>query len=138
MGFVIALNPAGFVETHRLPTTLGIILILQAILNHFKLQLADGTYDFSAVKLVDEKLRHAFVHQLLDTLLQLLGLHGVGVLDVLEHLGREGGQASVVEIFALGERVTNLEGSVVGEADDVAGPCLVDSGFALRHKLRGR
>ncbi len=39
--------------------------------------------------------------------------------------------------LALGERVANLEDAVVGQADNVPGPCLVDGLLALRHELRG-
>ena len=43
----------------------------------------------SPVELVDEQLRHTFVHQLVDTLGKLFLLHRVGILNVLEHLRRE-------------------------------------------------
>ena len=75
---------------------------------------------------------------MLDAALELLGLHRVGVFDILEHLGREGGQAAEVQLFAFGQCVANLEDAIVGQTYDVAGPSLVDGALALRHKLRGR
>lgn len=88
---VVRLNPAGLMQVNRFPTTFGVVLILQAILDYFELKLAHRADDFTSVELVYEELRHAFVHQLFDALVQLLGLHGVVVLDILEHLGRKRG-----------------------------------------------
>ena len=53
-GGVIAFNPAGFVEADRLPVTLGIVFVFEAILNHFKLQLTHGADNLAAIELVDE------------------------------------------------------------------------------------
>ena len=88
-GGIVAFNPAGLVERDGFPTTLGIVFVLQSVLDDFKLELAYGANDFTPVKLVNKELRYAFVHELLNTLLELLGLHGVGILDVLKHFGRE-------------------------------------------------
>lgn len=87
LGFVVALYPAGFVEADGLPAALGVVLVLKAILDDLELELAYGTDDLTAIELVDEELSHAFVHELGNTFLKLLGLHGVGVLYVFEHLG---------------------------------------------------
>ena len=137
LGGIVAFDPAGLVEGDGFPTTLGIVFVLQSVLDDFKLELAYGANDFTPVKLVNKELGYAFVHELLNTLLELLGLHRVGILDVLKHFGREGGESAVMEEFALGEGVANLEGSVVGKADDVARPCLVYGSLALGHKLGG-
>ena len=89
LGIVITLNPAGLIEMYGLPAALGVVLILQTILDHLELQLTDGTNDLTVVELIDEQLGHTFIHQLIDTLLQLLRLHRVVVLDILEQLRRE-------------------------------------------------
>ena len=81
---VICLYPASLVEMHRLPAALGVVLVLQAVLDNLELQLTHGTHDAAAVELVDEELRHTLVHELLQSLLELLALHRVIVLDVLE------------------------------------------------------
>ena len=86
---IVALYPTSLVEMHRFPTTLRVVFVLQAILNHLKLQLTYGTDDLPIVELVDKQLRHALVHELIDTLLQLFGAHGIIVLDVFEELWRE-------------------------------------------------
>ena len=71
---VVALYPASLVEMHWFPAALGIVLILKTILYYLKLQLSHCANYLSAVKLVYKQLRHAFVHQLVDALLQLLCL----------------------------------------------------------------
>ena len=93
---VVRLYPTGFVQVNGFPTAFGIVLILKSILDDFELKLAYRADDFAPIELVDEELCHAFVHQLFDTLVQLLGLHGVVVLDILEHLWRERWQAAEV------------------------------------------
>ena len=86
---IIAFNPAGFIQAQRFPATLRIVFIFQTLLNNLKLQLPHRTDNLTSVELVDKQLCHTFVHQLVDTLVQLLGLHRIGVLDVLEHFRRE-------------------------------------------------
>lgn len=81
------LYPASLVEADGLPTALGIVLVLETILNNLELQLTYRTDDLAAIELIDKQLGDTLVHQLIDTLLQLLGLHGISILDVLEHLG---------------------------------------------------
>ena len=82
--FIIALYPASFMEMNRFPTALGIVLILKTILYYLKLQLAYCSHYLASIELVDKQLRHAFVHQLVDALLQLLCLHRVVVLNIFE------------------------------------------------------
>ena len=74
---------------HRLPAAFGIVLVLQTILDHLKLQLAHGADNLTVIKLVDKQLGHALIHQLVDTLLKLFCLHRIIVLDILEQLWRE-------------------------------------------------
>ena len=69
---IIALYPAGFMEMNRLPTALGIVLILKTILDNLKLKLTYSADNLSSIKLVYEQLCHAFIHQLLKPLLELL------------------------------------------------------------------
>ena len=85
-GLVVRLNPAGFVERHRFPTTLCAILVEEAVFDNFELELAYSTDDFAVVILVSEHLSHTFAHELVDTFLKLFCLHWVGILDIFEHL----------------------------------------------------
>ena len=135
LGGVVTLNPAGFLETDRFPTALGIVLVLKTVLDDLELKLSDGTDELTPIELVDKELCHTFVHQLVDTLGQLLLLHGVGILDILEHLRREAGDTTEMEFLSLSKRVTNLEGSIVRQSDDVARPSFVNGSLALGHEL---
>ena len=65
-GGIVALNPAGFVEAHGFPTTLGVVLVFQAVLNNLELQLTYGTDNLTSVKLVHEELCHTLTHELVD------------------------------------------------------------------------
>ena len=135
---VVAFDPAGLVERNRLPAALCAIFVEQAVLDDLELQLSDCTDNLAAVETVGEQLGHALVHQLADTLFELLGLHGVGVLDVFEHFGRETGQAFEMDFLAGGDCVADLEVAGVGNTHDVAGPGLVDDALFLGHESRGR
>ena len=137
LGGVISFYPASFVQVDWLPTALGAILILQPVLDDLELQLAHGAHDTAPVELVDEKLGDALIHQLLQSFLELLALHGVVVLYILEHLGGERGQPAEMQLLSLRERISYLEDAVVGQSHDVARISLVDSALALRHELRG-
>ena len=82
--FVVAFYPAGLIEMYGLPTAFGVVLVLEAVLYDFKLQLSYGADDFSSVKLIDKQLCHTFVHELIYASLKLLGFHRIVVLDVFE------------------------------------------------------
>ena len=56
----------------------------QTVFDDFELEGADGTDDLAVVELVREQLSHTLVHELVDSFGQLLGFHGIGVLDVFE------------------------------------------------------
>ena len=132
---IVSLNPTCLMQMNRLPTALGIVLVLQAILYNLELQLTDGTHDATTIELVDEQLCHTLVHQLLQTLLELLALHWVIVLDVLEEKWRERWQSTEVILLALSQSITNLEDAVVWQTNDIARIGLIDCTLTLRHKL---
>ena len=88
---VVTLYPARLVEADGLPSAFGVVFMFQAVLDDFELQLAYSADNLSPVELVDEKLCYTFVHQLVNALGQLFLFHGIGVLDVLEHLRRKTG-----------------------------------------------
>ena len=132
---IVSLNPTCLMQMNRLPTTLGIVLVLQAILDNLELQLTDSTHDATTIELVDEQLCHTLVHQLLQTLLELLALHWVIVLDVLEEKWRERWQSTEVNLLALSQSITNLEDAVVWQTNDIARIGLIDGTLTLRHKL---
>ena len=133
---VIALNPASLIHRHRFPAALCAIFVQQTVLDNFELKLSDSADNLAAVELVCEELCYAFVHELLNTFVELLGFHGVGVLDIHEQFRREARQPFVMKVFALGECVADFECAVIGNAHDVAGECFVDDAFFLSHKRR--
>ena len=51
---IVAFNPACLVEMYRLPAALSAILMQEAILYYFKLQLPHGAYNLTSVELIDE------------------------------------------------------------------------------------
>ena len=134
LGLIIALNPAGLVKAGGLPAAQGIVLMLQAVLDNLKLQLAYSTYQLAAVELVDEHLGHTLTHQLVNTLGKLLGAHGISVLNVFKHLRREARQALEMEFLTLSESIAYLEVSGIGKSDDIARPGLLNGALALRHE----
>ena len=112
---------------HRFPTALGVVFILQAVLNHLELQLADGADNLAVVELIDEQLGHTLVHQLIDALLKLLRLHRVVVLDVFEQFRREGRQSPEMQLFTFCQRIANLKHAArIRQANDITRPCLID------------
>ena len=137
-GLIVALYPAGLVKAGGLPTAQGVVLMLQTVLDNLKLKLTYSTYKLAAVKLVHEHLGNTLTHKLVNTLGKLLGAHGIGVLNVFEHLGRETGQALEMELFTLSESITYLEVSGIRQAYDIARPGLLDGALALCHELGGR
>lgn len=86
---IVAFYPASFVETDGLPAALRAVFVKQAVLYHLELELPHGADDFASVEGVGEHLGDAFVHQLGYAFFELLRLHRVGVLDVLEHFRGE-------------------------------------------------
>ena len=136
---IVTLNPTSLIEMYGLPTALGVVLVLQTVLNHLELQLTNGADDLTVIELVDEQLGHTLVHQLVDTLLELLGLHRVIVLDILKQLWRERRQTTEMQLLTLGECVANLEHTTcIWQTNDIARPGFIDSTLSLSHKLRGR
>ena len=106
----------------------------QAVLDHFELQLSDRTDNLTSVELVGKKLGDAFIHQLLDALVQLLGLHRIGILDIFEHFRRETRQSFEMKFFTGSQRITDLEVSGIRQTDDIAGKSLVHHFLLLRHE----
>ena len=133
---VVALDPAGLVDRDGLPAACGVVLVLEAVLDHLELQGAHRADDLAAVERRGEELCHALVHELVDALGQLLELQRVGILDVAELLGGERRDARELELFAFGEGVADLEVARVVQAHDVARIGEVDHRLLLGHEGR--
>ena len=135
---VVALDPAGFVDRDRLPAAGGVVFVFESVLDDFELERPDRADDLAAVERGYEQLRHAFVHQLVDALGELLEFQRVSVLDVAELLGGERRDAREFELLALGEGVADLEVARIVQADDVARVGEVDDRFLFGHEGRRR
>ena len=57
-GFVIGLNPACLEHLKRFPTALGLVLVLQTVLDNLKLQLSYRTNNLATIELADKQLCH--------------------------------------------------------------------------------
>ena len=136
--FIVTLYPTCLIKVHWLPTAFCIILVFKAVLDNLELQLTYSTNELAAIMLVHEQLCHTLAHKLVDTFGKLFGLHRVGILNILEHLGREARQPLEVEFLALGQCITDLEIAGIGQANDIARICLLNCALALCHELGRR
>ncbi|MPM58127.1 hypothetical protein SDC9_104956 [bioreactor metagenome] len=60
------------------------IFMLQTILNDFVLKRTHCADHLSAIHFQGEKLRHTFVHQLVDSLRELFCLQWIFIIDISE------------------------------------------------------
>lgn len=135
---VITFYPTSLIKTHRLPSARRVVLIQQTILDNLKLQLPHRTDNFTTVELIDKQLSHTFVHQLINSFSQLLLLHRIGILNILEHFRRETRQAAEMKHFTFRQRIANLESTIIRQTDNISGVCLVNRCLTLCHKLGRR
>ena len=133
-GIVVGLNPASFVHLERLPFAFGLVLVFESVLDDFELELSHCSDDLTAVELAHKELRYTFVHELVDTLVELFLLHGVGIVDVFEHFRREGRQTLEMQVFTCGERVSDFEVSGVRQTHYISCKRFIDRFFLLRHE----
>ena len=131
---VVGLYPACLEHLQWLPTAFGLVLVLEAVLDHLKLQLSHCANNLATIELADKELRYTLVHELVDTFVELLLLHWVSVLDILEHLWREGWQALEMEHLTCGQGVANLEVTRIWQTNYIACKCLINRLLALRHE----
>ena len=82
-------------------------------------------------------MRDAFLGQLIQRLLELLGPHGIGQTHAAQNLRREVRHAGKIEILAFRQRIADAQRPVIGNADDVARIGLLGKRAILRkEKLR--
>ena len=105
-------------------------------MDDFELKLSDRTDDLTPIELIDEELCYTFAHELVDTLGELLGLHRILVLDVLEELGGEAGETFEVKLLAGSDGITDAEVPRVRQTDDVACEGLFYRLLTLSHEGR--
>lgn len=133
---IVTFYPACLVERYGFPPHSSSIFMKQSVLDYLELKLAYRTDNLTAVELVGKQLCNTFVHELLYTLVKLLGFHRVGVFDILEHLRRETWQSLVVQALAFSQRVADFKVAGIRYADDIAWVGFVDDILLLGHERR--
>ena len=108
----------------------------QAVLNNLKLQLSHGTDNLPAIELIGKQLGYTLVHQLLDTFVQLLCLHRIGVLYIFEHLGREAWQSLEMQFLSGSQRIPYLKVPGIRQTDNITRKRLIHHFFLLSHESR--
>src|SRR5262249_27364915 len=119
-------DPARGLERRGLQLDLDLVLGLDPGFQHVELQFADYAHDMVAADRAAEYLGDALLGEIVERALELFGLHRILQPHAAQDLGREIGDASDLARLALGQRVADAQHAVVGHADDVAGPSLVD------------
>ena len=101
-------DPAGTCVLAAFQAHVGVVLCFQAVLHHFKLQLAYSAQEHGAAGVGFEDLDGAFFAQLGQALLQLLGAQGVLEDHGHEQFRREEGQARELQIGDIGSGAPEL------------------------------
>ena len=118
---VVAGDPARGVDLGGRGTVDDAVLGLEPVLDDFELQLADRAHQQRVVEHRLEHLHRAFLAELAQAFLQLLGAQRVAQLRAAEQFGREIRNAFEAEILAFGQRIANLQVAVIVHAENVAG-----------------
>src|SRR5690606_1209664 len=108
-----ALHPAGGVDVDGVVEGIDPVLVLEAIGHHVELQLPHRPHHHVVAVDGEEHLGGALLRQLLQTLVELLGLEGIAHADAAEQFRREVGHAGELAILPVGEGVADLDGTVV-------------------------
>ena len=126
VGLGLGRDPARRLERRGFEVDMDVVLGLDPGLQHVELQFANHAHDMVAADDPAEHLRHALFRQILQRAPQLLGLHRILQPHAAQDFRREVGDADDLQRLAFGQRVADPQHAVVGNADDVAGPGLVD------------
>ena len=92
---------------------------------HFELQTSHHTDHPIGAQLGFEDLGHPFFGEAFQCAAQMFRLHGVVEPHPLQNLRGEIRNAGEDQIFIFGQRVTDPDRTVIGNADNVAGPGFV-------------
>ena len=126
-------EPAGRRDVGAFVDRVDLVLRGEALGDDFKLQLSDRT-EKDVPELPGEDLNGALFAEFLQALLKLLGLEGVLAAGRAEEFRREVRNARKEHALAFGERVTDVQLSVVVDPDDVARDGVGHDDAVLRHE----
>ena len=135
---LVILNPANVLIRQVFADDLNVILVLQTVLEHLKLQHADNADDnrfHTGIRLAED-LDGALLCDLLDTLDELLALERVLLTDNGKQLGcerRDAGEHALMLGIAHG--ITDGEHARIENTDNIARIRLIDNGAVLCHQL---
>ena len=101
-------DPSGAGVLAAFEPYVGVVLGLQPVLHHFELQLPDGAQQHRAADFGPEHLDRAFLAQLRQALLKLLGAQRIAQDHGHEEFRREEGQAGELQRRAIGDGVAEL------------------------------
>ena len=110
------------------------VLVVEPHPQHVELQRPDHADQRGRAVGRPEHLHDALLGQLLQRLLELLGLHGVGQADAAQDFRREARHADELDVLAFGQRVADAQRAVIGNADHVAGIRLLGQRAILREE----
>ena len=136
-GLVFGEDPAGGLKGGGFEGDGDGVFLFDAAGEDVELQHADDTNDPVGAGGRAEDLGDAFFGEIFEGFAHLFGAHGVGEADAAENFRSEVWDAGEAEGFAFGERVTNAQGAVVGDADDVAGKGFLGERAVLREEEDG-
>ena len=135
---LVILNPANMLIRQVFADDLNVILVLQTVLEHLKLQHADNADDnrfHTGIRLAED-LDGALLCDLLDTLDELLALERVLLTDNGKQLGcerRDAGEHALMLGIAHG--ITDGEHARIKNTDNIARIRLVYDRTILCHQL---
>ena len=101
------------------------------------MKLPDDTDNPTRTDCRFEQFGGTFLGELTERLVQMLRLHRIACATGLQQLGREAWNAPKGEPFTLGQRITDAKLAVVGNANDIARPCVLGR-LALRGQKEDR
>src|SRR3989339_130461 len=103
-------------------------------LDVFELHIADRADDPPVSLPMDKQLLHPFIRQLPDPFVQLFGLEGIPVDELLEDLRGKTRNTLEGEMYPLCQRIADLEVSRIVQPHHVSGPGLFDNALLVRHE----
>ena len=111
-----------------------VVFALQALRHHFELQLAYRPQQQRVARARIKHLNRTLFAEFLQALLQLLGLKRIARTADAEHLRGKVRNALEAQLFTFGQGVTDLQLTMIVDADDVTGHRILAAHAFVRHK----
>ena len=131
---IVTFHPSGGIDINRLELAFDTVFILQALGYDLELQYTDGAKDQIIVGQWFEQLGCTFLAELSQPFHQGFHLQGILQSRAAEQFRCEVGDTGESQILALGEGVTDANGTVIVDADNIPGPGLVHMTAIIGHE----